>query len=169
MGLSATRAAKEAGVAVTTITRAIENGKLSAGRAPRGGYDIDPAELFRVFPATPSDSPKLHDATSATPKKQGATEALEVEVKMLRDMLQRADDTAADLRTRLDASEAAREREGEERRKLAVLLTHQAHQASPAPAAAPAPATGPDVPVSGQGRPVARFWHRWLGVVPSND
>ena len=50
MKLSATEAAKRAGKSVPTITRAIKSGKISAEKSGSGGYLIDPAELFRVFP-----------------------------------------------------------------------------------------------------------------------
>lgn len=51
MKLSATEAAKRTGKSVPTITRAIKSGKISAEKSGSGGYLIDPAELFRVFPA----------------------------------------------------------------------------------------------------------------------
>ena len=51
MKLSASEAAKRTGKSVPTITRAIKSGKISAERADSGSYLIDPAELFRVFPA----------------------------------------------------------------------------------------------------------------------
>lgn len=43
-------AAREAGVSKTSILRAIQSGRMSAPRKDDGGYAIDPAELFRVFP-----------------------------------------------------------------------------------------------------------------------
>lgn len=43
------QAAKEAGVSKATIHRAIKSGKLSASRLDDGSYEIDPAELFRVY------------------------------------------------------------------------------------------------------------------------
>jgi len=49
-GLSLRQAAKEAGTSKSTILRAIQSGRLSAGRTDDGGYAIDPAELFRVYP-----------------------------------------------------------------------------------------------------------------------
>jgi excisionase family DNA binding protein len=49
-GLSLREAAKEAGVSKSTILRAVKAGRLSAARTDDGGYSIDPAELFRVYP-----------------------------------------------------------------------------------------------------------------------
>src|SRR5829696_3534078 len=44
------QAAQEAGTSNSTILRAIQSGRLSATRTDDGGYSIDPAELFRVYP-----------------------------------------------------------------------------------------------------------------------
>jgi len=85
MGLSAREAAKAAGKAVTTITRAIENGKLSASRTDGGGYAIEPSELFRVFPKNSSATPK--EIHSATQKDTGENRALQREVELLREAL----------------------------------------------------------------------------------
>lgn len=85
MGLSAREAAKAAGKAVTTITRAIENGKLSAHRTSSGGFDIDPAELFRVFPKTSSEIPP--ELQNATHRETPENKALQREVELLREAL----------------------------------------------------------------------------------
>lgn len=44
------QAAKEANRAKSTILDAIRSGNLSAPKGDKGQYEIDPAELFRVFP-----------------------------------------------------------------------------------------------------------------------
>lgn len=85
MGLSAREAAKAAGKAVTTITRAIENGKLSAARTDNGGYDIDPAELFRAFPKKSSATPQ--ELQHATTEETNENKALLREVELLREAL----------------------------------------------------------------------------------
>lgn len=51
MKLSANEAAKRTGKSVPTITRAIKSGKISAEKTGKGGYLIEPSELFRAFPA----------------------------------------------------------------------------------------------------------------------
>lgn len=43
-------AARAAGVSKSTIHRAIKRGTISARSKDAGGYEIDPAELHRVFP-----------------------------------------------------------------------------------------------------------------------
>lgn len=104
MLLSASQAAKQVGKSVPTVTRAIKNGKLSATKADNGGYQIDPAELFRVWPAVSSSAlPEKGNATvkmlhHETPKSNGATGALEAEVKALRQRLEDHQAMLADLR-----------------------------------------------------------------------
>jgi excisionase family DNA binding protein len=48
--LSLREAAEQAGVSKSTVFRAIKGGRLSAPRTDDGGFAIDPAELFRVYP-----------------------------------------------------------------------------------------------------------------------
>ena len=64
MYLSLGKAAKEAGVAKSTISKALSSGKLSYREKNSDGYQIDPAELFRVYPKsakTDADEPSLDD------------------------------------------------------------------------------------------------------------
>lgn len=46
-------AAAATGVNRTTILRAIKAGRISAQRDAQGGWEVDPAELHRVFPPLP--------------------------------------------------------------------------------------------------------------------
>jgi hypothetical protein len=52
MYLTLGQAAREAGVAKSTISKALASGKLSYREKNSDGYKIDPAELFRVYPKT---------------------------------------------------------------------------------------------------------------------
>ena len=125
MELSASQAAKEVGKSVQTITRAIESGRLSA-KGPKGGpYKIDRSELYRVWEAkivSSSATASLEEDT--TSKFINSNSALQAEVKVLREMLDRERETVGDLRSRLDT-------EGEERRRLTALLTLDAPRVSP--------------------------------------
>lgn len=47
------QAAKETGVSKATLSKALKSGRLSYVAKSTAGYEIDPAELFRVFPAKP--------------------------------------------------------------------------------------------------------------------
>lgn len=87
--LSLNKAAKEASVAKSTLLEALNSGRMSAGKNEKGHWQIDPSELFRVFPKAGSTK---HGEPKPTPSDslQKTTEngALEVEVKMLREMLE---------------------------------------------------------------------------------
>jgi hypothetical protein len=48
------QAAKETGVSKATLSKALKTGRLSYVTKTTAGYEIDPAELFRVFPPKPS-------------------------------------------------------------------------------------------------------------------
>lgn len=91
MELSASQAAKKVGKSVPTITRAIKKGKLTAKPRDGGGWIIDAAELFRVWPAVSNDSDVTPPVLVNEPPIE--TSALEREVELLREML---DETKAD-------------------------------------------------------------------------
>jgi len=58
------QAAKETGVSKPTISKAINKGRLSATKNEKGEYEIDTAELFRVFPI--ASKPLVSDLQSET-------------------------------------------------------------------------------------------------------
>lgn len=119
MSYTASQAAKATGKSIPTITRAIKSGKISA--TPNGnGWIIDPAELYRVFSPAPSPSPYQGNVTPNLLQNEThkGDSALQLEVSMLREMLEREKTTVADLRSRLDS-------EAEERRRLVLLITDQ--------------------------------------------
>jgi excisionase family DNA binding protein len=95
---SLTAAAKQVNKSKPTISKAIKTGRLSAKKVGQG-YEIDAAELFRVYPPDPpSEPPKQTTSTNAV-------NLLELEAKMLRDQLARERETVDDLRKRLDRAE----------------------------------------------------------------
>ena len=64
--LTLNQAAKEAGKSKQTILDAIRNGRLSAPKDEQGRYQIDPAELFRVYPVTGQQTSQRQDAETGT-------------------------------------------------------------------------------------------------------
>lgn len=92
MKYTAGQAAKAAGVATATITRAIKSGKISGQKDASGAWEIDASELHRVFPIV-----ALKDTTSSntqgkaipheTPEIPQKYSALEREVQVLRETL----------------------------------------------------------------------------------
>jgi hypothetical protein len=53
MKLTLGQAAKEVGISKPSISAAIKKGRLSAHKSENGYYEIDPSELFRVYPPKP--------------------------------------------------------------------------------------------------------------------
>jgi len=109
------QAAKAAGKSKPTLSRAIKAGRLSATRTESGAYEIDPAELARVFPLAgtlPGTMKHLEPGNGA-----GADPVTSPgEVEGLRMLLAERETTIRDLRARLD-------REAEDRRQLMAVLT----------------------------------------------
>lgn len=76
MQYSANQAAEVTGKNVATITRAIKSGKLSATKDPAGAWQIDGAELSRVYPlrAQSLHTPAMQKGANPT-QKDNPTEA----------------------------------------------------------------------------------------------
>ena len=96
------------GCGKSTILRAIKAGRISATRDDLGQWQIDPAELFRVFPAL-----ALPGATAATPEqprteRDATTDVLVAELRQVIADLRRGQE---DLRQERDRWQAAHERE----------------------------------------------------------
>ena len=59
------QAAKATGKSKPTISKAIKEGRLTGRKQPNGEYEIEPSELFRVYPKLseePQEKDKLHQA-----------------------------------------------------------------------------------------------------------
>ena len=120
MKYSLADAAKAVGKNKTTIQRAIKSGKISASKKESGAYEIDPAELHRVFPPATlqhdASQGKSDDAQHpAVALESSALERiadLEKELAVsrsrsisLEEQRQQMTETIEDLRGRLDRSE----------------------------------------------------------------
>lgn len=116
MYLSLVQAAKESGKSKSVIHNALKNGRLSGTKNDKGNWQIDPAELFRVFP---KGVPKRSGGKKRTVQNPTEHALLEQEVEHLRERLADKDMQVADLRRRLDASEDDR-RQAQDR--LTALL-----------------------------------------------
>jgi hypothetical protein len=120
MILSANQASKEAGKTKKTILDAIKSKRMSASKNDKGHWEIDPAELFRVFPKTSATPPPNTTATPHVENHENRIKIaeLEAEVKALKWEVERTD------------IERERERENlsqhiEDMRKAMAQLTDQ--------------------------------------------
>src|SRR5215469_16749139 len=114
-------AARASGKSKSTIAKAIKTGRLSALRGDEGSYQIDPAELHRVYPVTgaTNGSGARSDAGSV----DGALDAgAPGELAKWRALAIEREETIRDLRTRLDAAAEDLRQEAEERRRVQERL-----------------------------------------------
>ena len=121
--LTLNQAAREAGRSKATLLKAIRGGRLSAPKDELGRYQIDPAELFRVYPPTG----RRPDAETATDPMPPTTETalLRQKVELLERIIRGIENERDDLRRRLDTESEARENAAAEIRRLTLMLTHQ--------------------------------------------
>jgi hypothetical protein len=92
-------AAKLSGRAKSTISKAIKEGRLSANRNDRGGFEIDGAELSRVFPFPVGDQSYMSKTNTES---EHENKVLEVELNAERKMRERLESEIADLKTQRD-------------------------------------------------------------------
>jgi len=132
--LSANRAAKEAGVAKKTLLEAMSSGRLTAEKNDKGHWEIDPAELFRVYPKTSLSEPEKPQPTHQENNlKTSQNSALEIEVKMLREQIERMDTERererSQLSDQIEALKQQAERQSADHRQALAILTDQRGQA----------------------------------------
>ena len=77
-------AAKAVGKSKATISKAIKSGKISAHKLPNKSYEIDPAELHRVYPPTPSQpvAGERLDTPNATGGNSNENQILQAKLEM---------------------------------------------------------------------------------------
>ena len=123
-------AAEATGKSKPTILRAIQAGKISARKDIHGEWEIDPAELYRAY--DPVDSADIEEAEEVS----GDTDALHVEVRLLRELLVEREKRVGDQATVIEGLEevisdlmARLNQEAADRRQayaqLTGLLTNQ--------------------------------------------
>lgn len=107
--LSAKEAAAQVGMTKAGLLKAVRNGKVSATKDANGEWQIDAAELFRVYAPVNQNIgdkfPKVDDST------QGRTQAFIAEIEGLRSLV--------------DALKSERDDLREQRRQLMAVLTDQ--------------------------------------------
>lgn len=131
--LNLNQAARTCKKSKAALLDAIRSGRLSAKQNELKIWEIDPAELFRVYPFEIETDQPTNEVTKQQNRDQPAEnqqltsdlfneiiEKIEQERTREREQMQA---TIDDLRKRLDE-------EAEERRKLTKLLTHQPEQSA---------------------------------------
>lgn len=136
--LSANKAAKEAGIAKKTLLEAISSGRLAAEKNDKGHWEIDPAELFRAYPRTSFSEPEKPQPTpQENDQKTNETSMLEVEVKMLREQIERMDEERdrerSQLTDQIEALKDQAERQSADHRQALAALTDQREKVAEPP------------------------------------
>jgi hypothetical protein len=132
--LSLNKAAKEAGVAKSTLLEALNSGRMSAAKNDVGHWQIDPSELFRVFPKNSSlEREEPWPTPNENQWKTNPISALEVKVKMLREQIERMDfereRERAQLGDQIEALREQAERQSADHRQALAVLTDQREKA----------------------------------------
>jgi len=130
------QAAEATGKTKPTILRAIQKGKISAKKDEHGEWEIEPAELHRVYhPTDDTDTPSDTRTDVRNDENTIESEALRQEVALLREMLAERDRRVADKDGVIDDLRGRLDTEAEERRRtqaqLTALLTDQRPQPAP--------------------------------------
>jgi len=129
--LSLNKAAKRAGVAKSTLLEALNsedlNKRLSANKNARGHWEIDESELDRVFSKNrPSEPQEPIKNRIENRENHSETSALQVEVKMLREQIERIDDASTRERDQMadqivNLREQIERQSADHRQALAVI------------------------------------------------
>lgn len=131
MKLTLGQAAKHAGRAKGTLSKALNNGQIAGEKDGKGRWQIDPSELQRWMDANPLPQPLEIDNTTLleTPKSTSGNSALEVEVKMLREKIDdlnlERDRERQTLVDQIDELKASAERQSADHRQALALLSDQ--------------------------------------------
>ena len=124
MSLSAKEAAEAVGISKHGIIKAINRGRISAAKGKNGEWEIDPAELFRVYePKRPVTTDHVH------PVSKQVNDSTQTRIAVLETKLAAAEAHNNDLRSRLEKIEIkSEEREKSlraEKDKLIALVERQ--------------------------------------------
>lgn len=114
------KAALETGKSKSTIAHAIKRGRMSASIDDKGQYQIDPAELFRVYPPLLSFERSKEQSIldhKTVDSISNRTQLIERELALVREQLDREREINKRLFDQIDDA-------NKERRQLTLLLEH---------------------------------------------
>ncbi|HDZ37486.1 MAG TPA: hypothetical protein ENH62_04230 [Marinobacter sp.] len=125
------QAAEMCGWSKGAISKAIKSGKMSVHEKTKAGFQLDPAEVLRVFPKKTETS---SNEQSETPEKHSGNSAVSVEVNALRQQIATAElertREREQLTDRIESLQQMLADEKSERRQLTALLSDQREKVS---------------------------------------
>ena len=120
------QAAEMCGWSKGAISKAIKSGKMSVHEKTKAGFQLDPAEVLRVFPKKAETS--LNEQ-SETPEKHSRNSVVSAEVNALRQQISTAElertREREQLTDRIESLQQMLADEKSERRQLTALLSDQ--------------------------------------------
>jgi len=118
------QAAEMCGWSKGTISKAIKSGKISVHDKTKAGFQLDPAEVLRVFPKKVETE---HNEQSETPNKHMKNSAISGEVDALRQQIATAETERnrerEQLTDRIESLQQMLDDEKSERRQLTAMLS----------------------------------------------
>ncbi len=124
------QAAEMCGWSKGAISKAIKSGKMSVHEKTKAGFQLDPAEVLRVFP---KKTETLSSEQSETPEKHSVNSAVSTEVNALRQQIATAElERTREREQLIDRIESLQQMladEKSERRQLTALLSDQRDRA----------------------------------------
>lgn len=126
MYLTLGQAAKESGKSKATISKYIKNGKLSFVEKTKDGFQIDPSELFRVFPKGKQQTDQ--NERSQTPANTKINSAGSEEIKALKETIAELRSDKEDYKNRLDNAEQRISKLTDTISQQTLLLTDMRHK-----------------------------------------
>lgn len=139
MKLTLGQAAKHAGRAKGTMSKALTNGQISAEKDDKGRWQVDPSELQRWMDANPlPNTQKNQDTTlTETPENPIENSALSTEVKMLREQMEKLEAIhereRQTLVSQVEDLKIEAERRSREHMQALAVLTDQREKVSEPP------------------------------------
>jgi len=118
-------AAKATGKTKTAIAESIKKGRISATKDDFGRYQIDPAELHRVYPPL-SEADRQEDSQDGRDK----TQELTTKIMVLEAQLQSIAELKAQIAAERDDLRADRDHWREEAAQIRRMLTDQSTKAA---------------------------------------
>lgn len=128
------QAAEMCGWSKGALSKAIKSGKMSVHAKTKAGFQLDPAEVLRVFPKKTETS---HNEQLETPQNHSGNSALSAEVEALRQQIATAElertREREQLTDRIENLQQMLSDEKSERRQLTALLTDQREKLTESP------------------------------------
>jgi hypothetical protein len=121
------KAAKAAGISKPSLSAAIKKGRVSAAKNEKGHYEIDPAELFRVYPPKGKDEQEANGLAlpPANPQKTSNSEGLGLLLAEKDKLMDEKDRSIARLEEEKDQIRKDLEAQREQAKRITLLLEHK--------------------------------------------